>query len=55
MSQALQTVIDDAWEQRTTLSAAAAPAEVRDAVNHIIDQLDSRQAARGREDRRPVG
>ncbi|MFZ2296742.1 MAG: 2,3,4,5-tetrahydropyridine-2,6-dicarboxylate N-succinyltransferase [Aquabacterium sp.] len=41
MSQALQTVIDNAWEQRTTLSAAAAPAEVRDAVNHIIDQLDS--------------
>ena len=41
MSQALQTVIDNAWEQRTTLSAATAPAEVRDAVNHIIDQLDS--------------
>ena len=41
MSQALQTVIDNAWEQRTTLSVAAAPAEVRDAVNHIIDQLDS--------------
>ena len=41
MSQVLQTVIDNAWEQRTTLSAAAAPAEVRDAVNHIIDQLDS--------------
>ncbi|MGH6646483.1 2,3,4,5-tetrahydropyridine-2,6-dicarboxylate N-succinyltransferase [Aquabacterium sp.] len=39
-TQALQTTIDNAWEQRTTLSAAAAPAEVRDAVNHIIDQLD---------------
>jgi len=40
MTQALQTVIDNAWEQRTSLSAASAPAEVRDAVNHIIDALD---------------
>jgi 2,3,4,5-tetrahydropyridine-2-carboxylate N-succinyltransferase len=40
-TQALQATIDNAWEQRTTLSAAAAPAEVRDAVNHIIDQLDA--------------
>ena len=41
MSNALQTTIDQAWEQRTELSAASAPAEVRDAVNHIIDQLDT--------------
>ena len=41
MSNALQTVIDNAWEQRTSLSAAQAPAEIRDAVNHIIDQLDT--------------
>jgi 2,3,4,5-tetrahydropyridine-2-carboxylate N-succinyltransferase len=41
MTQALQTVIDNAWEQRTSLSAASAPADVRDAVNHIIDALDS--------------
>jgi 2,3,4,5-tetrahydropyridine-2-carboxylate N-succinyltransferase len=41
MTQALQTAIDNAWEQRTSLSAASAPAEVRDAVNHIIDQLDA--------------
>jgi len=41
MSQALQTTIDQAWEQRTELSAATAPAEVRDAVNHIIDSLDT--------------
>ncbi|MDO9006407.1 MAG: 2,3,4,5-tetrahydropyridine-2,6-dicarboxylate N-succinyltransferase, partial [Aquabacterium sp.] len=40
-TQALQTTIDNAWEQRTSLSPAAAPAEVRDAVNHIIDQLDA--------------
>lgn len=41
MTQALQTIIDNAWEQRTSLSAASAPAEVRDAVNHIIDALDT--------------
>jgi len=41
MSQALQTAIDNAWEQRTSLSAASAPADVRDAVNHIIDALDT--------------
>ena len=41
MSQALQTTIDQAWEKRTELSAASAPAEVRDAVNHIIDALDT--------------
>ena len=40
MSQ-LQSVIDTAWENRTNLSVASAPAEVRDAVNHIIDQLDT--------------
>ena len=41
MSQALQNTIDQAWEKRTELSAASAPAEVRDAVNHIIDALDT--------------
>jgi 2,3,4,5-tetrahydropyridine-2,6-dicarboxylate N-succinyltransferase len=41
MTQALQTAIDNAWEQRTALSAASAPAEVRDAVNQIIDALDT--------------
>ena len=41
MSQALQTTIDQAWEKRTELSAASAPAEVRDAVNHIINDLDA--------------
>jgi 2,3,4,5-tetrahydropyridine-2-carboxylate N-succinyltransferase len=41
MTQALQTVIDQAWEGRAELSVASAPAEVRDAVNHIIDQLDA--------------
>ncbi len=40
-SVSLQNTIDQAWENRTELSAASAPAEVRDAVNHIIDQLDT--------------
>src|SRR5690606_24630581 len=41
MTQALQTTIDTAWEQRASLNPKAAPADVRDAVNHIIDQLDT--------------
>lgn len=40
MSQ-LQQIIDQAWETRTELSPQAAPAEVRDAVAHVLDQLDS--------------
>ncbi|AWI53666.1 2,3,4,5-tetrahydropyridine-2,6-dicarboxylate N-succinyltransferase [Aquabacterium olei] len=44
MTQALQTVIENAWEARAELSVASAPAEIRDAVNHIIDQLDSGKA-----------
>jgi len=40
MSQ-LQSIIDAAWDNRTNLSVASAPADVRDAVNHIIDQLDT--------------
>ena len=39
--QELQTVIDNAWEQRAELSPTAAPAEIRCAVNNIIDALDS--------------
>lgn len=44
MTQALQAVIENAWEARAELSVASAPAEIRDAVNHIIDQLDSGKA-----------
>ena len=40
MSQ-LAAVIDAAWETRTTLSPSAAPAEVRDAVAHVIAELDA--------------
>ncbi|MDR5738590.1 2,3,4,5-tetrahydropyridine-2,6-dicarboxylate N-succinyltransferase [Caballeronia sp. LZ016] len=40
MSQQLQSIIDNAWENRAELSPKAAPAEVRDAVAHAIEQLD---------------
>lgn len=40
MSQQLQQIIDTAWENRAGLSPKAAPAEVRDAVAHAIEQLD---------------
>jgi 2,3,4,5-tetrahydropyridine-2-carboxylate N-succinyltransferase len=36
----LQQIIDDAWEQRTTLSPSSAPAEIRDAVEHVISDLN---------------
>jgi len=37
----LQTTIDAAWETRATLAPASAPAAVRDAVAHVIDELDA--------------
>ena len=40
MSQQLQQIIDNAWENRTELSPKAAPADVREAVAHAIEQLD---------------
>lgn len=40
MSQQLQQIIDNAWETRAELSPKAAPAEVREAVAHAIEQLD---------------
>ena len=40
MSEQLQSIIDNAWENRAELSPKAAPAEVRDAVAHAIEQLD---------------
>ena len=41
MSQQLQTVIEAAWEDRANISVAAAPAEVRDAVEHVLNELDA--------------
>jgi 2,3,4,5-tetrahydropyridine-2-carboxylate N-succinyltransferase len=38
--ESLQQAIDGAWEARSTLTAATAPAAVRDAVAHVIGELD---------------
>ena len=35
MTQQLQTLIDNAWENRASMSPAAAPKEVIDAVEHV--------------------
>lgn len=43
MTQQLQQIIDNAWDNRTQLSPATAPAEVQEAVAHVIDQLDKGQ------------
>ena len=37
----LASVIDGAWDTRTTLSPSAAPAEVREAVAHVVAELDA--------------
>lgn len=41
MTSSLQTTIDTAWDDRASLSPASAPAEVRDAVAHVIGELDA--------------
>jgi 2,3,4,5-tetrahydropyridine-2-carboxylate N-succinyltransferase len=41
MTQQLQTLIDNAWEQRADFSPASAPKEVLDAVEHVIAELNS--------------
>lgn len=41
MTLELQQLIDNAWEQRTELSPASAPAEIRRAVEHVIAELDA--------------
>ena len=37
----LQTLIDAAWENRGSLSPATAEGSLRDAVEHVIDELDA--------------
>jgi 2,3,4,5-tetrahydropyridine-2-carboxylate N-succinyltransferase len=37
----LQNTIEDAWEKRAELSPAKAPKEVKDAVDHVIADLDA--------------
>jgi 2,3,4,5-tetrahydropyridine-2-carboxylate N-succinyltransferase len=41
MTQQLQQIIDAAWEDRANISVSAAPAEVRDAVEHVITELNN--------------
>ena len=41
MTQQLQQTIDAAWEDRANLSPAQAPAEVREAVEHVIGELNN--------------
>ena len=41
MTQQLQTTIDAAWENRTSLSPASAPKDIVDAVEHVISQLNT--------------
>ncbi len=40
----LEQTINDAWEQRTSLSASSAPATVREAVDHAIADLNAGRA-----------
>ncbi len=41
MTQQLQTTIDAAWENRTSLSPASAPKDIVDAVEYVISQLNT--------------
>ncbi|MGQ0710502.1 MAG: 2,3,4,5-tetrahydropyridine-2,6-dicarboxylate N-succinyltransferase [Rhodoferax sp.] len=41
MTQQLQSILDNAWENRASISATSAPAEVVDAVEHVIAQLNN--------------
>ncbi|OUM01891.1 2,3,4,5-tetrahydropyridine-2,6-dicarboxylate N-succinyltransferase [Variovorax sp. JS1663] len=43
MTQQLQQTIDAAWEDRANISATSAPKEVRDAVEHVIAELNNGQ------------
>jgi len=41
MTQQLQQTIDTAWDNRASLSAQSAPKDVREAVDHVISELNS--------------
>ncbi|MBH9552954.1 2,3,4,5-tetrahydropyridine-2,6-dicarboxylate N-succinyltransferase [Inhella gelatinilytica] len=41
MNSSLQTTIETAWEQRTEFSPSHAPATVREAVAHVLGELDA--------------
>ena len=37
----LQSIIDNAWENRANITAAVAPKEISDAVEHVLAELDA--------------
>ena len=41
MTLQLETIIGNAWENRANINAATATAEVRQAVEHVIAELDA--------------
>ncbi|HWZ47811.1 MAG TPA: 2,3,4,5-tetrahydropyridine-2,6-dicarboxylate N-succinyltransferase [Herbaspirillum sp.] len=41
MTQSLQTLLDQAWEDRANFSPKSAPKEVREAVQHVIAELNT--------------
>ncbi|MFN3375429.1 MAG: 2,3,4,5-tetrahydropyridine-2,6-dicarboxylate N-succinyltransferase [Burkholderiaceae bacterium] len=41
MTQPLQTLIDNAWENRASFSPSSAPKEVIEAVDHVIAELNT--------------
>ncbi|MEX8192372.1 2,3,4,5-tetrahydropyridine-2,6-dicarboxylate N-succinyltransferase [Comamonas guangdongensis] len=41
MTQQLQSIIDNAWDNRANISPSAAPKEVVDAVEHVIAELNN--------------
>jgi 2,3,4,5-tetrahydropyridine-2-carboxylate N-succinyltransferase len=40
MTKQLQQIIDDAWENRASISARSAPREVAEAVEHVLSEMD---------------
>src|SRR4051794_31006256 len=40
MTQQLQQIIDNAWENRASLSPKSAPKEIADAVEHVIAEMN---------------
>jgi 2,3,4,5-tetrahydropyridine-2,6-dicarboxylate N-succinyltransferase len=43
MTQQLQSIIDTAWDNRANLSTTSAPAEIKEAVEHVISQMNKGQ------------
>ena len=41
MTDARQAIIESAWDNRQTLSPTAAPADIRDAVQSVLADLDA--------------